>query len=472
LRRRRPKTFPSITIMTSFMPSDYSGGPATTTSPTQYLFPLLKSNDLLICLEELFIQYVTKAELTEPQRHKEKIRHLFWDLLELCTGLTEEMLSSRSPKTDGLKHPDLHDALTDVLFFKELRKLLATCGFYDFSWKDLHAPTSKRLRCQLSAIINLAKFREEQLHKYAELNEPRARILVDLGELHEEHAQLLAQLEQVEEESHAKMEAMDKLARECQDLEMEITRNSKLQAAKRENAATLKREANDLKDEVESAQWALQETQAEEERLMAEVVSSPSRRKNELAFKRERLDNEKDEARNLQEQLQENKAKMVPVQQAIKAIHGETVVQQQVLEEAAKWEQAMEKVHATTKDADSNKEKSDLIQNETEEAERGWMRAEEKISSLRKQGKMKLQAAQDALETAKQQLILGERERREGLARVEAGEAEVLALEEKLKEEQIQTNNEIAALVADYNVTERAFVERNERRMQAIVSSV
>lgn len=49
---------------------------------------------------------------------------------------------------------------------------METCGFYDFGWKDLICPTPKRFRDQLSAAINMFKFREDQLKIYAELNEP------------------------------------------------------------------------------------------------------------------------------------------------------------------------------------------------------------------------------------------------------------------------------------------------------------
>jgi hypothetical protein len=55
---------------------------------------------------------------------------------------------------------------------------MKTCGLYDFGWKDLHAPTAKRFRCQLSAAINMAKFREDQLKLYTELNEPVSEINV------------------------------------------------------------------------------------------------------------------------------------------------------------------------------------------------------------------------------------------------------------------------------------------------------
>merc|ERR1712224_388998 len=115
---------------------------------------------------------VCKAELAEPHRHKEKVRKIFWQLLEYCSGITEEDIERRCPKNlDQFVAPaeaELHDNFVDMLFFKELRKLMYTCGIVDFSWKDLHVPTSKHLRCQLSAAINMAKFREEQLKIYAE----------------------------------------------------------------------------------------------------------------------------------------------------------------------------------------------------------------------------------------------------------------------------------------------------------------
>lgn len=77
-----------------------------------------------------------------------------------------------------MPHADLHEISRDIKLFRLLRKLLRTCGIYDFSLKDLQAPTPKRLRWQLSAIINLAKFREDQLLVYADLNEPVSRQLL------------------------------------------------------------------------------------------------------------------------------------------------------------------------------------------------------------------------------------------------------------------------------------------------------
>jgi hypothetical protein len=69
-------------------------------------------------------------------------------------------------------YPELHQEFNELQFYICVRDLMTMAGYASFSWRDLHCPTPKRLRYQLSAIINLAKYREEQLRVYAELNEP------------------------------------------------------------------------------------------------------------------------------------------------------------------------------------------------------------------------------------------------------------------------------------------------------------
>lgn len=425
-------------------------------------------------MEELGID-ISKAELAEPQRHKEKTRKVFWQLLECCCGVTEEDIQKQQASSTIREHspfPDIHEDLTDALFLKELRQCMVTCGVYDFSWKDLHAPVTKRFRVQLSAIINLAKFREDQLKVYAELNEPRAQLLLTLEEIHKEYEQLNEQLEQVQAASNDKMAEMDHVVRECQNLESEIARSNKEQASKREQAAALKREANDLKDELASATWALQETQAEVENLMGQVVSSPQRRTEELATQKERLEKEKLETRRMQEGIQQNKTKLIHLQQSIKNLQDAMSLQQQVQEEAEKYEKAMSQVNETDKEVEANQEKAEEITNKSEEAERGLIRVEEKLGHLRKQGIMKMEATQDRLDTAKEQLLIVEKERRDGMARVEAGETEVRALEAQMKAEQDKTDKEIAEVITEYKETERSFLLRNEKRMQVVEAAM
>jgi len=444
-------------------------------SHTHYIFPVLKNAEILQCLDELGIE-VCKTELAEPQRHREKVRKIFWQLLEHCCGITEEDIEKRCPKNlDPYVAPEeaeLHENFVDILFFKEMRKMMETCGIIDFSLKDIHVPTSKRLRCQLSAAINMAKFREEQLKIYAELNEPRHQLLVTLEELHAENAQLQEQLNIVLAESDQKMEEFDMLAKECQELESEIARSNKLQASKREEASKLKAEMTRLKDELAAATWSLQETQAEEERLQSQVVSSPARRRRDLDTKREALEKEKAETRRLQKEITDGKTTVARFQLAIKDLEDTILLQRNVLEEASKYEEAARQLEDVEKEVEANEENASELEEKTKDSERSLARMEEKLVHMHKQSKMKLDAVQDNIDIAKEQLLIVERDRREGLAKVEAGEAEVRAMKAQMKAEQEKIEEEIAAMVAEYKILEQSFLKRNEQRMLLIDSAM
>jgi chromosome segregation ATPase len=148
------------------------------------------------------------------------------------------------------------------------------------------------------------------------------------------------------------------------------------------------------------------------------------------------------------------------------------VLQQQILDEASKYEEVKNQVEETTKEVEANQVKTSEIEESTEEAERSLFRLEEKLSHVRKQSKMKMDAVQDRLEIAKEQLLIVEKERRDGMARVEAGEAEVFALKEQMKIEQEQTEEEIASMAAAYKELEESFLNRNKKRMQAIQAAI
>ena len=466
--------------MSGFIPTNYnSASPARTggmAPQTQYIFPILKTAEILSCCAEVEVE-LTKAELTEPQRHRERVRKVLSQFLDLCFGISEEELAKQLLSPEELKEqvefPELHeDHLMDVVFFRELSKAMRVVGVYDFSFKDLYHPVAKRFRVQMSALINMAKFREDQLRKYYELMEPRNELVNALSEVHNEHELLVEQLQKAQQESSVKMEEIDAVARECQELESDIAKSNKLQASKREEAAVLKREVNDLKDQLASTNWALQEAEAEMERLKGQIVSSPARRKRELADKEEELQTEKEEGNKLEAQIEEGNANKELYQKYIKSLEEMVTMQKQVLEEATKHKKALEEIEEVQKKIDTKEEELQGINEKTDDAERELMRLEEKLQQSRKQGKMEMDAAVDRLELAKEQLLMVEKERSEGMNRIEEGEAEVRELEEQMQVEKEQTEREIAALVEEYKETERAFLVRHEKRMDFIEAAM
>ena len=143
------------------------------TSHQTFSFPILKNSDIMQCMSEIGID-LTQDDLNEPHRHRDRVREVFLLLIEMGLGLTENDLRSPTKtlieRRDALPYPEMHEeSLSELRFLRASMKFMKVCGLTDFGWKDLHAPTSKRFRRQLSGSINFARFREERMSLYDEL---------------------------------------------------------------------------------------------------------------------------------------------------------------------------------------------------------------------------------------------------------------------------------------------------------------
>jgi hypothetical protein len=291
-----------------------------------------------------------------------------------------------------------------------------------------------------------------------------------LNAVNQENAQLQEQEQRGLRESKSMFREMGEIMLECEELEIEIARNNKLQAAAREEGAALKKTANDLKDQVVTAVWTLQEAEAEEEKLRLQVVTvtSPDRRKSEMLIRQERLRKVKKECADLETAAQECKTKVVNAKQALQDLDTTNAILVGLQEEANQHTELVRRNEAIRTRIAASDKKTAEMHKQIEEANRQLSRAEESIVHQRKQYELKMDAAQDALEHAKSQLLHVEKERREGMARLESGEAAVRAIESAIDQERLETELEIEKMVVQYETVESAFLERNETHMDAV----
>jgi chromosome segregation ATPase len=213
---------------------------------------------------------------------------------------------------------------------------------------------------------------------------------------------------------------------------------------------------------------ALQEAQAEHEALRSRIVSSPERRKRQLQDENAALDYERKESKALDEKMQEIKTKIMHVTQAIKDVPEVTDMIEEAVVGAKKQIHLKEQLDTTRVDKDFILKKKAAILEQVEEAQGSLNRMEEKIAHMRKQTKVKMNAAQEALEQATTQLIAVEQDHLDGMARVEAGELEVKAMEASIEREREKTLAEMKAMIADYHEMERKVLQQNAKLMGAI----
>jgi uncharacterized protein YdcH (DUF465 family) len=296
-------------------------------------------------------------------------------------------------------------------------------------------------------------------------------MLQSLEELNQENNELNKQLLVSERQADSKFLEMKEVVQECQELELEIARNNRLQASAREEAATLKKQANELKDELATVHWALQETEAEEERLRAAVVSSPDRRKADMANRRQRLDAIKLECAATESHVQNSKTKIRTVTQIQKEVESTLSILEALGEQAAQYAQLIRRLEETRDTIALHEKHTVDITHAADAAERDHARASKAIVHQSQQQALQIKAAQEALDMAKSQLLALEKDRRDGMARVEAGEQQVREMEAALERERRQTEAEVEDMIAEYKETERLFLERHAKRMALIEGS-
>lgn len=225
------------------------------------------------------------------------------------------------------------------------------------------------------------------------------------------HISLAEKLTSAEKEAAAKGEQLKEIMQECEELELEIARNKKLQIALRRENMKLKKQVNELDDQVKTTGWALQEAEAEEARLKKQIVSSPERRKAELADSKQQLKTEKDECARLEAAVQECKAKYLKglklYQRLQLCLKDMAVIQQ----DANNHAEMAKKVRASADRIETIKKKTAETNQKIADTERDVARLEDKIKTQRKQHQMKLDALSEALDEAKNQLLQVEKNR-------------------------------------------------------------
>lgn len=297
-------------------------------------------------------------------------------------------------------------------------------------------------------------------------------MIANLEELKDENSKLHALLEQKEQDSAFKSQEMQEVIAECEELEMEITRKNRLQAAAREEAAVLKKQANELADQLTTAGWALEEAQVEEENLRRQIVTSPERRQAQLAHKREQVQHVKDEAQFLEKELGNSKGMIVRA----KALEQDIIVvtkQLEELEERALQQSNLENEYKVSQSQLSANEK---CHSETQQAivlaERELNRVQEMAVHQKQQQLLQQQAVQEAIDAAKASLLQVEKDRRQDMARVQAGEAEVLHLQKLLENKRDEMEATHQNMRNELEQTAVLYLDRLEKRCHALETVV
>ncbi|EGZ05386.1 hypothetical protein PHYSODRAFT_534042 [Phytophthora sojae] len=265
-----------------------------------YSFPLLKPREIFACLREMRVP-VSEDEIRACDVGA--VRKVLEAFIESTMGVTrEDMAQIAFPGLPTLSFPELHaESVPELTFYRTAQRLLAACGVDDFGLRDVLHPTPKRVRRQLSALINFAKFREERLAAFGEVTRETDELLLRKKALQDENAALQRELDQLLEEQKDEEPVRLELEKEVTELDREIDKLNKKQAEMHHETSEMKVARNKMLDDVASARFNKLQAEEEIERLKGLIVTSPDRVKGELKAIAENVEKAKEDLNELED---------------------------------------------------------------------------------------------------------------------------------------------------------------------------
>ncbi len=247
-------------------------------------------------------------------------------------------------KRQSLPHPDLHDeSFTNLKFIKALMKLMRISGIQDFGIHDLHSPSTKRFKRQLSGIINYIKFMYEKQSSFVHgINEQKDELTENLLKVWEEQERLNEDLDQAKRNADQRWKDAKVVDDDCGEVEIEIAKQNKLQAAIRQESQDLKKESNMLKDQIDTTELAMQELGVKERKLVPQIVESPDQLKKDIDGLNRTLEEEKKLCDNAEHDAKLMLLRVKNVIKAQDAVVDATNFSKKVIDDKMKYETILE----------------------------------------------------------------------------------------------------------------------------------
>eukprot|EP00850_Spirogloea_muscicola_P000885 SM000003S11130 [mRNA] locus=s3:1138193:1140561:+ [translate_table: standard] len=443
-----------------------------------FTFPEITRKEILACMGDLEVP-LSDGDLLKPTM--EAIRPVYESVVTLLMGISrEELHQPVFSAIDALEFPELHEeSIACLAFNRAVTKLMYVAGVEDFTLRDLYKPEANRTMRNLAAIINFARFREERLDRYQELQSKSDALLEKKQALEEANMQLAAELKQMEVARAAEEPAVAALEAETQDLVSQIAGLNKHQAQLAAEVRTLKQTATELSDKVANEKFLLLNARQEAVRLKAEIVESPEKLQRTLdelssSVERERaaVGDAERRARDLQSKLDcvakvctENPTK---VEREVQKCIG---MMQEAEAEITKHKEVSKKVKGVQAKIKVDEDEVWRLAAEHQHLERQAQAAMERLQKFRQQSAGRREAAERKLEAARAQGSVAEVENEATLAKASETQAKSEAMYKSIESDRAEHEREMVAMIAQFDALQTQ-VHEYHQRLAAVMEEV
>ncbi|GIL55886.1 hypothetical protein Vafri_11379 [Volvox africanus] len=434
-----------------------------------YAFPTnLSADEIQQCLGDLQIN-LDPSQLVKPT--SEGVRIIYEQAVIALMGVTrEELMQPNFSALTVFEYPELQDDSIPVInFLQKLSQLMLLSGVRDFNLSDVFKPEPGRLKRNICAIINFAKFRDEKVVMLDELEKSvEEKLRQNQAEVQEYEANL-AELRRLKELHATRQTEAAAFESEVQAISASIMQLNKAHTALSEETRAIKAQCNALTDQAAEAKLTLHSLHSEAMELQDQIVQSPEKHKTAINDLLMAVERKRDYFTAMCLAYDEHERKLEMMAKSERELQ-RCVKLQEDLEVAVARKKDVSTATKDNREAIALEERryNELVSTHVT-TQRQFLSLQDKLSHIKQQGQLKLDAAAALLEEQVKRREAAEAERAVGGARAAEHEAQVRQWRERTEEVRAAKDAKTKAVLDKYNTLRRAVSEYN-KRLEAVVS--
>jgi kinetochore protein Nuf2 len=352
--------------------------------------------------------------------------------------------------------------------------LLTTSGITDFTLQDVLKPEAKRLRRNLSAVINFVKFHEDRQPGYIELTEHTDNLVQRKAALEEENERLVTEVNEANRLRQQEKPETEALTSDNEKREVVVRSLFNQQTELHNECQQLKAQLREVQDQISEAKFKLMEAKAERETLRAQVVPDPRKLKADLAALQSTGMSEKAQMRSLEVSLAQHAKQKEVLERAQRDIDEALGMQAEVEGEQAK----VKEVQRQIKDSQEAGARDDGDRADQQHQIKGLTQRiahyKERLERMNEQHAARQEVANQAMADAQKRWAAVEAERSQSSRQLDENESVLRELRDKLLKGRIEHETEVASVQQQQQLLAmqvRAYHQDMHAAMKAVSSS-
>ncbi|KAK2746315.1 kinetochore-associated Ndc80 complex subunit nuf2 [Myotisia sp. PD_48] len=408
------------------------------------------------CINDIGIPFAV-AELLKPNPQQiQKILEWFAELFMNTTRETvEPAMQAAVADIVAEDYADIYppDSRNLLGFFVSLRKLMAQCGVYDFTFTDLTKPTYDRIAKIFSYLINFVRFRESQTETidahFDKLEDTKAQIETLYGE----NQDMIHQLEEMRSQQREIESSVREKTKRNDELKSTLLELRRSQERVAETFERVKAEKARKQALLEERMEKLLKTRQESEKLRPYTSQSPEMLQAALTELSDNLARDKSQLDGMERRMRALQTSMDTFAVVKNDIQSVTKVAEDILSELQKEEEGDSKA---IRNREALSERANTVREigQTEKLlQRQLARWQERTEAVRKASREKADQAQVRMEELhniqkqlREERAEKQREMERRRVRIEQTEKKMADLKENIENEVHRAHDEYLKL--------------------------